>query len=207
MTPRILLIAGGSGSGKSLLAEYIAHTLFPGSTALVRHDMYYYGASHFTDSSQINFDTPEALENSLLARHLVELKAGKPVDIPVYDYTTHERTGATQHIEPQSLIIVEGLFTLSAPEVRAEADLSIFVDADDDVRIARRILRNAARNARADHDDLRYYFDYVKPGYDRHTAPQRREADIILYNNDPTPDAMYSHITRILALFSPLTHA
>src|SRR6185295_17389588 len=136
-------VAGGTGSGKTTVAEKIVEGLPPGASALIDHDSYYRDRSHLpSDARQaINYDHPDAIETELLVQHLGELRAGRAVEIPRYDFRQHARRAETRRIEPAPAIIVEGILVLADERLRAMIDLKLFVDTDADIRLMRRMQR------------------------------------------------------------------
>lgn len=140
----IIGVAGGSGSGKSTVARTIIEAMLPGSCAIIDHDSYYRDFSHlnFEERAALNFDHPDALETSLLASHLDELRAGRSFEKPVYDFRTHTRTPVTSTVAPARTVVVEGILVLASSELRARFDLMIFVETDADIRLMRRMRRD-----------------------------------------------------------------
>jgi uridine kinase len=204
---RIIIITGGSGSGKTLLANHIAEDIYGGDCEVISHDMYYIDKDKFDPDYRVDYDSPESLDNDLLAQHLLKLKNGEGVDAPIYDFQTKDRLEKTLRIEPRKVIIVEGILTLAVPELRQLADLSIFIQVDDDIRLSRRIIRDFVRGGRGTLEDgglegeLKYYFEYVKKNYKKYIAPLTEVADIILRNNANTPELMIRRAETILTKF------
>lgn len=177
--PIFVGIAGGSGSGKTTLAENICR-IFPDSI-LISQDSYYKNLSHlpFEERAKQNFDHPNALDFSLLREHLLDLKNGKGIEQPSYNFHCHLREETTRWVEPAQIILVEGILLLAAPEVRDLFDIKIFVDADDDVRILRRIERDMTERSRDFNSIKEQYLQTVKPMYDAFVAPSKKYADVI----------------------------
>lgn len=203
---RIIVITGGSGSGKTMLANYIAENIYGGDCEVVSHDMYYIDKDEFDPDFRVDYDAPESLDNSLLAEHLVSLKNGEGVDTPIYDFQTKDRLEKTLRVEPKKVVIVEGILTLAVPELRDLADLSIFIHVDDDIRLSRRIVRDFVQGSRGGmgnglEDEFKYYFEYVKPNYRKYIAPLTDVADIVLHNNANTPTPMLERAGNILTKF------
>ena len=142
--PRIVGISGGTGSGKTTLAQHIVATLPPKQAVVIQHDWYYRDRSGLSQSAreQLNFDEPDALENELLANHLSALKDGKTVACPQYDFVTHTRMTETRSVHPAPVIVVEGILLFATAILRQAMDLRIFVDTDDDIRLLRRLSRD-----------------------------------------------------------------
>lgn len=204
---RIIIITGGSGSGKTLLANHIADDIYGGDSEVISHDMYYIDKNDFDPNYRVDYDAPESLDNKLLAEHLLKLKNGEAVDTPIYDFKTKDRLEKTLRVEPRKVIIVEGILTLAVPELRQLADLSIFIQVDDDIRLSRRIIRDFVKGGRGALEDgglegeLKYYFEYVKKNYKKYISPLTDVADIILRNNANTPDQMIRRAETILTKF------
>lgn len=204
---RIIIITGGSGSGKTMLANHIAENVYGGDCEVISHDMYYIDKDEFDPDFRVDYDAPESLDNSLLAEHLVALKNGEGVDTPIYDFQTKDRLEKTLRVEPRKVVIVEGILTLAVPEIRELADLSIFIHVDDDIRLSRRIVRDFVRGNRGSvgegglEGEFKYYFEYVKPNYRKYIAPLTDVADIVLHNNANTPKPMLERAENILTKF------
>ncbi len=204
---RIIAITGGSGSGKTLLANFIADKIYGSDCEVISHDNYYIDKDNFDPNFRVDYDAPDSLDNSLLAEHLVALKNGEAVDTPIYDFQTRDRLEKTLQVEPKKVVIVEGILTLAVPEIRKLADLSIFIHVDDDIRLSRRIIRDFVRGARGGVSDeglegeFKYYFEYVKPNYKKYIAPLNNVADIVLHNNSKTPQPMLVRVENILTKF------
>ncbi len=173
-------IAGGTGSGKTTLAEKI-HQAFPGSV-LISQDSYYKDLSHlpFEERAKANFDHPHSLEFSLLRKHLLELKNGQPIEQPTYSFHHHAREQRTTLVQPTEIILVEGILLLASPEVRDLFDIKIFVDTDDDVRILRRIERDMKERSRDFASIRNQYLETVKPMHDTFVEPSKKYADVII---------------------------
>jgi len=203
---RIIAITGGSGSGKTLLANYIAESIYGGDCEMISHDMYYIDKDNFDPDFRVDYDAPESLDNSLLTEHLVQLKNGEAADTPIYDFQTKDRLEKTLRVEPKKVVIVEGILTLAVPEIRQLADLSIFIHVDDDIRLSRRVVRDFVHGARSGmggdlESEFKYYFEYVKPNYRKYIAPLTDVADIVLHNNAKSPEPMLERAGNILTKF------
>lgn len=194
MAPFVIGIGGGTGSGKSTLARQLAasegwRTASPaldghaaGRTLIIEHDAYYRDLSHLSldARSRINFDDPDALETSLLAEHLAALRAGQSIDGPVYDFSTHTRLRETRRLDPADLVVVEGILVLADDRLRALFDLKVFVDADADVRILRRLTRDVRERGRTVESVGEQYFRTVRPMHVTHVEPSKRWADLVV---------------------------
>lgn len=177
--PFILGIAGGSGSGKSWLASYLQREL--GLRACVVCQDWYYkdnGGLPPAEAAKLNFDHPKSIEASLLAKHLDRLHAGEVVEAPSYDYATHARMPTTHKVEPAPLIILEGLFVLCEPKVRERLDLAVYIDTPDDIRLLRRVQRDALERRVDLAETLRLYEYCVRPMHLKYLAPAAKKADL-----------------------------
>lgn len=179
--PLFIGLAGGSGSGKTTIAEEVVGRL-AGKVALVHHDAYYRNLVDLTfeERTRVNYDHPQSLETELLIEHLESLRSGLAIEQPVYDFSTHLRSGATIRIEPARVVVVEGILVLSEPELRSELDLKIFVDTDPDLRLARRLERDITERGRSVDSVLSQYFATVRPMHIEFVEPSRRYADLII---------------------------
>ncbi len=173
----VIGIAGGSGSGKSWLATHLGQKL--GShAALLAQDCYCKDRTSVDRAAakKLNFDHPNAIESKLFLRHLAALRRGEGVETPLYDYATHVRRAETRRVEPAPVLIVEGLFVLHDPRLAEQFDDSVFVDVPADVRLMRRIRRDAAHRAIDLEETLRLYENFVRPMHERFIAPSAARA-------------------------------
>lgn len=181
-SPKLVIgIAGGTGSGKSTMAEKLIKT-FEDRAILVHQDDYYKDLSHMTEEerSKQNFDHPDSVDFELLQNHLIQLKNNQSVEIPIYNFCHHAREIHTNTVKPAEIIIVEGMLLFTVPEIRDLFDLKIFVETDDDIRLLRRIERDMSERAR-DFDSVRdQYLTTVKPMHDAFVEPSKRYADVII---------------------------
>lgn len=174
-------IAGGTGSGKTTLAQKIQDA-FPAHSVLICQDSYYKDLSHLTiqERAKTNFDHPNSLDFDLLREHLLDLMNGRSIEQPLYNFHTHSREKLTKHVEPAQLILVEGILLFAALELRDLFDLKIFIDTDDDIRLLRRIERDMKERSR-DFDSVKQqYLTTVKPMHDAFVEPSKQYADIIV---------------------------
>jgi uridine kinase len=180
--PLILGIAGGSGSGKTTIAESIVEEIGSDSVELIQHDSYYRDLSHLPleERSKVNYDHPDSLETDLLIEHLEKLLAGEPIDRPVYDFTVHNRAEETVRVEPKPVVIVEGILVLSEPALRDLMDLKVYVDTDSDLRIVRRLGRDIQERGRTFASVEKQYLETVRPMHLRFVEPSKRYADIVI---------------------------
>jgi len=186
MEPFLIGIAGGTSSGKTHLARHILATLGNRQTVMVQQDSYYRDLADHGGKppEEINYDHPDALEMDLLARHLALLKEGRPIHRPVYDFETHRRQINRVVVEPHRVVVVEGILVLHDPEIRSHLDFRVFIDADGDVRLMRRLVRDCEERGRTVMNVLEQYRGTVRPSYLQFIEPTRRYADIIVNNSD-----------------------
>lgn len=204
MSPLIIGIAGGTGSGKTTLANKLVQALPRDRVALIQHDWYYRDRSHLTPAQRdlLNFDEPEALENELLLDHLRALKAGRPVACPQYDFGSHTRAAEQCWVEPRSIIIVEGILLFGVPLLRDELDLRIYVDTDDDIRLLRRIRRDVQERGRDIPSIEAQYFRSVRPMHRLHVEPSRQHAHLIVPEGGENAQALEVIVGRLLHVLS-----
>jgi uridine kinase len=188
--PVIVGIAGGSGSGKTTIAESLVEIL-DGHVALVQHDAYYRHTPElsFEARSQVNYDHPASLETELLVEHLVSLRSGDSVEKPAYDFASHLRSEEVSVIDPAPVIVVEGILVLAEPALRAELDLKVFVDTDADIRLARRLERDIEERGRTVTSVIAQYFNSVRPMHMAFVEPSKGYADVIIEDGF-TPEAV-----------------
>ena len=182
MSERLFIgIAGGSGSGKTTLAERLAEH-FGDRLSLLRHDDYYKAQSSLTleERATLNFDHPDAFDTDLLIQHLDELRAGRDIDCPIYNYALHDRDSATRRVSATEVIVLEGILIFENPELLRRLDIKIFVDTDADVRILRRLKRDVSERGRSMDSVISQYFATVKPMHEAFVEPSKRNADIIV---------------------------
>lgn len=175
-------IAGGSGSGKTTLADSLVNYFGEKGVSILRHDNYYkrLDAIPYEERAKQNYDHPDAFDTDLLCEHILDLKAGKPIDMPVYDYSVHNRSDKTIRVIPNPVIILEGILILAEPRLVDMMDFRIFVDTDADERILRRIIRDVNDRGRSLESVISQYRDTVKPMHDQFVEPSRRKANIII---------------------------
>jgi len=184
--PFILGVAGGTASGKTSVCQMIISALKDRRVALVSQDSFYRPLTEEEKAtvSEFNFDHPDAFDWALMNQSLSELrnqpKQGKPVEIPLYDFVTHSRLQETQTIYGADIIILEGILVFYPPELRAMFDMKIFVDADADTRLARRVIRDINHRGRDVMGVLRQYEKFVKPSFDEYVNPTKKYADVII---------------------------
>jgi len=181
MRSLVIGIAGGSGSGKSTLARDVA-AASPVRVVTLDMDGYYHNFTHLSDEERrrVNWDHPDAFDLDLLARHLRELAAGHPIDKPVYDFVRHLRARRTVSIDPAPVIIVDGILLLADARVRDLCDITVFVDADADIRLMRRVRRDIRERGRPIDEILEQYETTVRPMHLKFVEPSKRYADLIV---------------------------
>src|SRR5690554_6527060 len=181
----ILGITGGTGSGKTTVVGQIVAELPPGEVCVISQDSYYHDTSHLTmeERININFDHPQAIDFELLVEHLKELRLGNSFEQPVYSFVEHNRTGETITKYPKEVIIVEGILILANPEIRDMFDIKIFVHADSDERLIRRLKRDLATRGRDLEEVLNRYQTTLKPMHQQFIEPTKEFADIIIPTN------------------------
>ena len=181
----IIGIGGGTGSGKTTVVNQILSEFLEGEVQVISQDSYYQDTSHlsFEERCEINFDHPKSIDFELLESHLQSLKQGENVNQPVYSFKTHNRTGETTLTEPKKVVIVEGILILSNTQLRSLFDIKIFVHADSDERLMRRLKRDIAERGRDLDEVLERYQTTLKPMHDQFIEPMKAFADIIITNN------------------------
>lgn len=181
MKPLIIGIAGGTGSGKTTLTNSLLEK-FDGQVGVIYHDNYYKRNDHLTYEQRclLNYDAPEAFDNDLLVTHLKALIAGQTIETPVYDFADHNRSDETLVVEPQPIIILEGILIFAEPEIRDLCDIKLFVDTDADVRILRRLRRDVIERGRTIESVEAQYLTTVKPMHELHVEPSKRHVDMII---------------------------
>jgi uridine kinase len=180
--PLIIGIAGGSGSGKTTIAETIVADIGAQHVGLIQHDAYYLDQSDLPleERAKVNYDHPDSLETPLLVEHLKELLAGRSVERPTYDFTVHNRAPETVRVEPYPVLIVEGILVLYESALRDLMDLKIYVDTDPDLRVVRRLGRDIQERGRSFESVRDQYLATVRPMHLRFVEPSKRYADIVI---------------------------
>jgi uridine kinase len=180
--PILIGITGGTGSGKTTVAEAI-YNAFPNNTiTMIMQDSYYKDQSHITFEERLktNYDHPNAIDTLCLIDHLKKLMSGNSVDMPIYDFTLHTRKDETVKVEPTDIIIVEGILVLDDITLRNLLDVKIYVDTDADIRILRRMIRDINERGRSIESVVNQYLQVVRPMHEQFTEPTKRYADIII---------------------------
>lgn len=178
----VIAVAGGTGSGKTTVANEILERVGAEHIAYIPHDAYYRDLSHLPprERDQVNFDHPDSLETELLVEHLKELRAGRTVEIPEYDFTTHTRTQRTRRVEPAPVVLVEGILVFVERELRQLFDVKLYVDTDADVRFIRRLRRDIEQRGRSVESVCEQYLSTVRPMHMEFVEPSKRHANVII---------------------------
>lgn len=194
----VMGIAGGSGSGKTTLMKNLVEK-FGDDVTVVSHDNYYkrHDELSYEQRCLINYDEPDAFDTSLMAYHLDQLRHGKAIDCPVYDYTVHNRSNDTVRIEPRKVIIVEGILIFENKDLRDLMDIRIYVDTDADVRLCRRIKRDVNKRGRTLESVLTQYQQTVKPMHEKYVEPSKKYANLVVPEGGKNYVALEMIIDRI----------
>lgn len=202
MEPVVIGMAGGTGSGKTTVANEILKRAGTKMISFIQHDAYYKDLGNLAQAQRAmqNFDHPDALDNELLIKHLQALKAGQPIEMPVYDFTTHTRTRETRHVEPHRVIILEGILIFADEALRRQMDVKIYVDTDADIRFIRRLQRDIAERGRTMESVIHQYLATVRPMHQEFVEPSKRYADVIIPEGGFNEVAMEMIASRIKAL-------
>lgn len=202
ITPLVIAIAGGSGSGKTTVATEILKRVGSHRIAYLPHDAYYRDLKDLPRAQRdlVNFDHPNSLETSLMIEHIRKLKEWEIIELPVYDFTTHTRTNRTIRIEPQRVILVEGILIFAEPALRELFDVKIFVDTDPDLRLIRRLERDIRERGRTTESVIRQYLNTVRPMHMEFVEPSKRYADVIIPEGGFNTVALDMVISRIETL-------
>jgi uridine kinase len=194
-------IAGATGSGKSTVSHRLADEL-EGAVAFLQHDSYYRDRPDlaFEERTSLNYDHPDALETELLVQHIVRLRAGEPVGVPVYDFSSHRRIPQVIALQPKPIIVVEGILVLADPRLRELLDLKIYVDTDADIRVFRRIRRDLERRGRTFEAVRQQYYATVRPMTLQFVEPSKRYADLIIPEGGRNEVALDLLVTKLRAV-------
>ncbi len=210
--PLVIGIAGGSGSGKTTVAQEILNRVGPDRIAFLQHDSYYKDLTGLPPAqrAEVNFDHPNSLETDLLIQHVLDLRDGKAVQVPIYDYAHHRRTGETFAVLPHRVIMVEGILIFVEKALRDLFDIKIFVDTDADIRFIRRLERDIAERGRTTESVIHQYQSTVRPMHLEFVEPSKRYADVIIPEggfNTAALDMVAARIQAMLTVTGPLTSA
>ena len=192
-------IAGGTGSGKTTLANKVVESFGADEVSILRHDNYYKRHDNMTyeERCQLNYDHPEAFDTELLCEHIKILKQGMAIEMPVYDYTAHNRSNEVVVVNPAPVIVLEGILIFAEPMLCELMDIKVFVDTDADVRILRRILRDVKERGRSLDSVIGQYLTTVKPMHEQFVEPSKRRADIIIPEGGENQVALQMLIERV----------
>jgi uridine kinase len=200
-TPFIIGIAGGTGSGKSTFTNRLKH-IFKDQVTVLYYDNYYRAHDDlpFEERKKINYDHPDAFETDLLLEHLKMLKAGKSIECPVYDYTQHNRSNEVTVVNPSNIILLEGILVLADERLRDQMDIKIFVEADADERILRRVVRDVKERGRDIDNIVDQYLTTVKPMHYVYVEPTKAMADVVINSgmNDVAFDVVSAKIRSVI---------
>jgi len=202
IAPLIIGIAGGSGSGKTTVAQSILQRVGPEQIAYLQHDEYYKDLSGLPPAQRaaINFDHPNSLESSLLVQHIEQLKQGQPVEVPIYDFATHSRTNQSFTVNPRRVVLVEGILIFTESVLRELFDVKIFVDTDSDLRFIRRLQRDISERGRSRESVVQQYLTTVRPMHLEFVEPSKRYADVIIPEGGFNTAALDMVVSRIESL-------
>ena len=205
MKPLIIGVAGGTGSGKSTVARNVASALGEASVAFLDMDAYYLDHAHlpFEQRKLVNWDHPNAFDWDLLVRHLTDLSEGRAIDKPVYDFHAHVRSQTVVQIPPADVIVIDGILLFVDSRVRDLCDVKVFVDADADIRLIRRIRRDMAKRGRPLPEILDQYLSTVQPMHLEFVEPSKRYADVIVPRGGNNPVAIEMIVAKIARRLQP----
>ncbi|NSW52168.1 MAG: uridine kinase [Anaerolineae bacterium] len=203
--PLVIGIAGGTGSGKTTIARQILQRIGTNRIASLSHDAYYRDRPDLTleERARLNYDHPDSLETELLVEHIKCLKQNTPVDMPVYDFTTHRRKFETIRVEPQTVVLVDGILIFENKKLRNLFDVKIYVDTDADIRFIRRLQRDIEERGRTQESVVNQYLETVRPMHLKFVEPSKRYADVIIPEggfNRVALDMVTAHIAEMLHL-------
>ena len=200
--PIVIGVAGGTGSGKTTVANEILQRVGAERIAYIQHDSYYRDLRDLSpeERARVNFDHPMALETELLIQHLDQLIAGEPAEIPIYDFTVHARTDRTRRVDPRRIILIEGILIFADRELRERMNVRIFVDTDADLRFIRRLVRDMEERGRSMPSVVQQYLKTVRPMHLDFVEPSKRYADVIIPEGGYNIVALDMVVARIKAL-------
>lgn len=206
--PVVIGIAGGSGSGKTTLAKLIIERVGPDQIVYLPHDAYYKDLSNLPANQRdaINFDHPDSLDTRLLIQHIETLKEYQPIELPIYDFKTHNRTIDTIMLEARPVIMVEGILIFAEPDLRNLLDVKIFVDTDPDLRFIRRLERDIEERGRSTESVVNQYLSTVRPMHLKFVEPSKRYADMIIPEGGLNAVAMEMVVARLESLLRVNEH-
>ena len=201
--PLVIGIAGGSGSGKTTVAQAILQRVGTDRIAFLQHDSYYKDLRGLPPAqrNEFNFDHPNSLETDLLIKHIAALRNAKPVEVPIYDFATDSRTSRTFTVQPRNVILVEGILIFTEAALRKMFDIKIFVDTDADLRFIRRLERDIHERGRTTDSVIKQYMLTVRPMHLEFVEPSKRYADIIIPEGGHNTAALDMVVARVEALY------
>lgn len=202
MQSLLIGVAGGSGSGKTTVSQAILDRVGRDRIAYLQHDAYYRDRSHLpsAERARINYDHPDSLETDLLIEHLKQLRAGRAIEMPQYDFAQHVRKVETRRVAPRSVILVEGILIFADRTLREMFDIKIFVDTDPDLRFLRRLQRDITERGRTVESVIAQYLDTVRPMHLEFVEPSKRYADVIIPEGGFNTIAIEMIVARINAM-------
>jgi uridine kinase len=179
----IIGVCGGTASGKTIFSKRIVEIVGSDLIIYLEHDAYYKGLDELPPElkEKKNFDHPDSLENDLFIKHLKMLQANQPIERPVYDFTKHQRTSETYRIEPKPVILVDGILLFAIKKLRQMFDIKVYIDAEADIRLARRLQRDIFERGRSTESVLEQYFTTVRPMHELFVEPSKNYADVIIH--------------------------
>jgi uridine kinase len=197
--PVVIGIAGGTGSGKTTVAQAIYDRVGSDRIEWISHDSYYrnFDALSAEDKAKINFDHPDSLETELLVRHLDVLAKGASVEVPLYDFAAYARKSETLHVQPHKVLIIDGILILAEPELRKRIDIKLFVDTPADIRFVRRLTRDIESRGRTLQSVVQQYLETVRPMHEEFVEPSKRHADLIIPEGGENLVAINAIISRV----------
>jgi uridine kinase len=200
----VIGIAGGSGSGKTTVAQTILQRVGPDRISFLQHDAYYKDLSGLPPAQRIevNFDHPNSLETELLTNHVLQLKDGRPVEVPIYDFSTHSRTDRTYTVKPRRVILVEGILIFTEAALRNLFDVKLFVDTDPDLRFIRRLERDISERGRTLEMVVKQYLSTVRPMHLEFVEPSKRYADVVIPEGGFNAAALDMVVARIESMLA-----
>ena len=203
-TPLVIGIAGGSGSGKTTVAQEILQRVGPERIAYIQHDSYYKDLTGLPPAqrAEVNFDHPNSLETELLIEHVEGLKDGRTIEVPIYDFSSHSRTEKTFKVTSHGVIIVEGILIFVEAALRSLFDVKLFVDTDADIRLIRRLQRDITERGRTVENVIKQYQSTVRPMHLEFVEPSKRYADVIIPEGGFNTAALDMVVARIESLLS-----
>ena len=202
--PLVIGIAGGSGSGKTTVAQAILQRVGPDRISFLQHDAYYKDLSGLplAQRIEVNFDHPNSLDSELLTQHIRDLRDGRPIEVPVYDFSHHSRTTKTYTVQARGVVLVEGILIFAEPPLRELFDVKIYVDTDSDLRFIRRLQRDITERGRTTEAVIKQYLNTVRPMHLEFVETSKRYADVIIPEGGFNTAALDMVVARIETMLS-----